>query len=419
MLTSPQQDAQGFCSTFTIYDVQSLKTMGVNRDEATTAASWIDGAEQFLAAYGARIDEKDASRMLSILETRMVLYVHKKSCDTRTSFASMRDIAGAFYLDMKKKDERIPKWSKLGDFTDKPEVSKKKNESVVLRETGNGVSEDILSEKGFKVDGLLQDNDQNVYELKSLNADAKTVTLKLIQQADPKAKSKPDQKKIVDRTDLLEGSSWQPCADNKKVFFPSSKISDPLQSKELMASIVSGIYKNALALEWQKSSCDEDCDISISPNVKVYANKQFKSGAFKLIGMTHNINVASPDKVMLGGVFVGSGEDWQAHVRSSNSSFSKQKLSKDLDIEKMVVPYWAAYSTHDQSVCNCVLTDKKVEVNILGDKVEMSIPMIVSTSVIKAGDEIIVHKAGEAIDSSAKRATSSQPKIAAKKKRVK
>ena len=378
MLTSPQQDAQGFCSTFTINDVSSLKAMGGNRDEATIAAAWIDDAEQFLAAYGSRIDEKAASKLLSTLETRMVLHVHKKACDTRASFSSLRDIAGAFYLDLVKKDERLPKWNKLGEFTVQKDNSKNKKETVNLRETGDGISEDILSEKGFRVDGLLQDNDQNLYLLQTLNADAKTVTLKLIQQANPKAKSKLDKKLIVDRTELLEGSNWQVCSDTKTVYFPASNISDPFQSIDIKASIVAGIYKNALALEWQKSSFDDDCDISISPNVRVYTKKPFKAGAFKLVGMTSNVSVASSDKVMVGGVPVGSGEDWQAYARSSNSGL--QKMSKDLNSEKFIVHYWAVFSTHDQSVCNCKLTDKKIEVNILGEKVEMTVPLIVKPS---------------------------------------
>ena len=127
------------------------------------------------------------------------------------------------------------------------------------------------------------------------------------------------------------------------------------------------------------------------------------------------MGVVSTDKVTLGeGIPVVSGEDLRAYARSANSSLSK--MSNELTGENFIVKYWAMQSTHDQSVCNCMFTDKKIEVHILGEEVEMTIPLIVSTAIIKAGDEIVVRKTGDASDSSTKRRTSSLQKPAAQKK---
>lgn len=412
MLRSPHQDANGYCSTFTIHDIASLKAMGANRDEATIAAAWIDDAELFMAAYS-RVEEKVSNKLLSTMEQRMVFHVHKKSAETRASFSSLRDIAGAFYLELKSKDERVPTWNKLGEYTAAAGPTDKQKKTCNLRETGDIVTDKILEEKGFHVGGQVQDNDGNLYLLHALNPDAKTATLKLVEEVNSKAKKKLAPKKVVDRTELLKATDWHPCSEVKTVYLNSNKIKDPL-SLDFKASIVMGAYKNAVAAEWHKYSCDDDCNISVSPQIKVYAKKTFKTGVFKLIGLTNHISVLPADKDYLsGGIRVGAGQGWHAFARTSNDSLVQKTL---VDSDKVCVPYWTAFSSHDVSICNCQYSEKTIEITVLGEKVEMIVPMIVNTAQLKVGDEIIVRKTGEASDSSAKRGSSSQPKPAGKKK---
>jgi hypothetical protein len=70
-------------------------------------------AEQFLTAYGARLEGAVVKKLQNSLEVRMVMFVHQKKYDTRASFSSLPDIAHEFYNEAKQHDGLLPKWVKL------------------------------------------------------------------------------------------------------------------------------------------------------------------------------------------------------------------------------------------------------------------------------------------------------------------
>ena len=321
MLTSPTCDANGYSNTFNASDIASLRAVGVNRAQATEAANWMKEAELFLAAYGRQLNAAAIDRLLNALGVRMVMTVHKKTCETRASFSSLRQVAAAFYAEAKEKDDRLPKWHMLPEESNQ-KTNKATNKIAVLRETGDIVTESILAEKGFEVGKqVVQVESGNVYMLSALNADEKTATLDLQEKANPKSKAKPCV--TVNRSELLLAKEWQPCTENKVIFFDCKQLSSPMDNFDLRASIMSGMFKSVLAAEFNKSSYDSDCKISTSPSIKVFASKPFKTGAFKLVGLTNNISVAPIDKVTLAASkSIGSGKDWKAFARSSNDQLT-------------------------------------------------------------------------------------------------
>ena len=151
MLTSPGCDANGYSNTFAAHDFASLKTAGSNRQAATEANSWMTDAEQFLSAYGARIVKSMVSKLQSMLEVRIVMFVHQKKADTRASWSSLLDIAVQVYADVKVYDARLPTWTKIP--ADAADAKTSVGQGATLRETGsNIINKSILAEKGFNVD---------------------------------------------------------------------------------------------------------------------------------------------------------------------------------------------------------------------------------------------------------------------------
>ena len=255
MLTSPGCDANGYSNTFNASDISSLNATGSNRTQATEAGNLMKEAEVFLAAYAIRFDLPTIQKLLNTLEVRMVMVVHKKTCTTRASFSSLQQVAAAFYADAKEKDNLLPKWNMLTEeVTDNTSTSK----IAVLRETGNLITESILAEKGFEVGKqVLCVKSGNIFKLSALNVDETTVTLKLEEKVGTGKVKTPI---AVDRTELLLGEKWQPCSENKLSFF-ESKLPDPTVYFDLRASIMSGLFKQAIAVEFKKSSHDTDCKI--------------------------------------------------------------------------------------------------------------------------------------------------------------
>jgi hypothetical protein len=399
MLTSPGCDANGFSNTFTGTDIHSMKSGGSNRAQATEAANLMKEAETFLTAYGRRIDSATIQKLLNTLEVRLVMTVHKKTCTTRASFSSLQQVAASFYADAKEKDNLLPKWNML---TEEVTDSKSTSKIAVLRETGDIVTESLLAEKGFEVGKqVVCVESGNIFMLSALNADATTVTLKLEEKV---GKGKVKTPATVDRAELLLGEKWQPCNVNKIIFF-DSKLPDPTVHFDLKASIMSGLFKQAIAVEFNKSSYDADCKMSMSSDgLRVYANTQFKTGAFKLVGLSNNIIVAPADKVMLAaGKTIGSGKDWKALARSSNSPLTRNSKPD------YFVCYWAVQSTFEQAAVNCKFVDKTVEISVLGDKYELSIPMLVNTAPIAKDDEIIALRESQPEPTNKRRAGAARP----------
>lgn len=387
MLTSPTCDANGYSNTFGQSDFASLKTSGSNRNLATEANLWMVDAEQFLSAYGGRIDKALALKLQSSLEVRMVMFVHQKKCDTRASFSSLLDIAQDLYTEAKKYDGLLPRWAKLpGSACAKTSSAGKAGLKIgSLRETGGLINESILAEKGFLINKQIVDvGTGDKYTISSFNSDEKTILCTLFEAASPQNKKKPAKTITLDRAELLLGEKWHPSTDVATSYLENIK--DPLDSFDLKASIISGACKNATALEFAKSN-ESDCTVSVTPDVKVYASKAFRSGNFKLVGLTNNITVQPDDKQMLVSARpIGTGKGWRAYARSSNSSVVQSAAVSFL------AKFYTVHTTFDQGAVNCAYQDKEVEINVMGEKEKVLIPMIVNTAPIAVGDEIVVLK---------------------------
>ena len=138
--------------------------------------------------------------------------------------------------------------------------------------------------------------------------------------------------------------------------------------------------------------------------LKVYANKPFKTGAFKLVGLSNNIIVAPADKVMLAATkTVGSGKDWKAFARSSNSILSGKSKPE------FFVCYWAVQSTFEQAAVNCKPVGKTVEITALANKYELQIPILVNFAPIAKDDEIIVLRESKTEPSNKRQAGAARP----------
>ena len=395
MLTSPTADANGYSNTFAPNDFYSLRASGAKRNRAIEASDWMTAATDFISAYGARIGKPYITAMMNTLEVRMVMFVHDKKVATRASFSSLEEIAKDFYLELKKLDTLLPQWTKLSTGVEATTTAKPKL-GATLRETGSIINEGILQEKGFEIDAhIVQAETGHVYNIVAFNADQRTVTCSLFEAGASSTSSKkktvaPPKKITVDRKDLIHGDKWQVSNVKETKFLDPNKIDDASASFDLRASIMVGAIKNAVAVEFGKSS-EEGCKVQVTPSVKVFALKKFSAKeSFKLVGLTNNVQVLHQDKELLSAAkSMGTGDDWKAYCRSSNDNLSKENDSY------FFCKYWAVHSTFDQNVCNCEFQEKEVDIVVIGEKIKIKVPMLVNTKPIAAGDEIVVLKISE------------------------
>ena len=77
MLTSPTADQGGYSNTFTVPGFASVSHGGKNQAAAETGVEFVQQADQFLDVYS-RMTPAHRSKVVSKLETRVVMYVHSK-----------------------------------------------------------------------------------------------------------------------------------------------------------------------------------------------------------------------------------------------------------------------------------------------------------------------------------------------------
>lgn len=395
MLNSPHCDANGYSNLFSATDFASLKITGNNKVAATSVNAWLVAAEQFLAAYGSNIDPLVRNRLLSVLEVRAVMRVHGKKSETRKNYASIEEIAREFHEDCKREDPKIPAWNKL------PE--KESNEPVAntatgkgLREfvsSGDGIVEDsLLFEKGFKKDQAIKNNKTHeLYKIIALDANKKTVTC--IPMENPKeAKAKKD-KIQINRTDLLQGV-WVPYKEIKPKFI--TDIGNPIDNFDYKASVIAGIVKNAIALEFTKSS-EDDCVLQTAPDVKVICTKAVKQiGSFKLVGISNSISV-QPTAKDVGSLWkvIGWGDDFKVVIKPCSNSVPivPTGASSSVAHRPFIAKFWSVRETFDQAAVNCEFKPKAIEVVYWGNKLSIDVPVIVNTANISDEGDVIVLKA--------------------------
>ena len=274
MLNSPHCDANGYSNLFSASDFASLKSTGNNKVAATSVNAWLVAAEQFLAAYGSNIDPLVRNRLLSVLEVRAVMRVHGKKSETRKNYASIEEIAREFHEDCKREDPKIPAWNKLPVTASNEPVAAATGKALreIVSSVEGIVEDSLLLEKGFKKDQAIQNakTRAELYKIIALDANKKTVTC--IPMENPKEKKAKKDKIQINRTDLLQGV-WVPYKELKPKFL--TDIGNPVDNFDYKASVIVGIVKNAIALEFTKSS-EDDCVLQTAPDVKVICTKAVK-----------------------------------------------------------------------------------------------------------------------------------------------
>ena len=405
MLNSPTCDANGYSNLFSSSgsDFASLKSTGNNKAAATTANGWMVAADQFLAAYGSNIDPLVRNRLLSYFEVRAVMLVHGKKSDTRKNYASIEEIAREFHEDCKRADPKIPTWNKL------PVPAS--SEPVAITATGKGlreigaygegmVDDSLLLEKGFKNDQAIQNaKTGELYKIIALDANKKTVTCILMENTKEATASKAaNAKKIqINRADLLQGV-WTPYKEIKQKF--CTDIRNPLDNFDYKASAIAGIVKNAIALEFTKSS-EDDCVLQTAPDNKVICTKAVKKiGSFKLVGISNSISV-QPIAKDVGPIWkvIGWGDDFKVVIRPCSNSIpnsgpgATRSRLEPWAPKPFIAKFWSVRETFDQAVVNCEFKPKAIEVVYFGKKLSIDVPVIVNTASISDEGDVIVLKA--------------------------
>ena len=384
MLNSPTADANGYCNLFGNADFKSISAMGNNRAQASEANAWMLDAEAFLKAYGHRIEEATSKKLLNSLQVRMVMVVHSKSAPTRANFTKLVDVAREFHRECKNADLRIPEWNKLPAAA--PSKTQSTSLKVGLRETGSTISDALLAEKGFVLGQVITNKDGDQYTIVSLDADQKTITCKLVEAGCAGKRKKTAATITLDRVDLLSGTSWKCAGTVKSVIM--TDIHDPLDNFDLKASIIVGMVKHAMAVEFKKST-EDACWLQTVPDVRVFASKKMKPGACKMVALTNSVLCVPEDKD------VGGSSKLLGHIpglcklyyRSCNA-YTVKHANDQIFVSK----FFAVRETFDQDVINCTHQTKGVELTVMGQKMTIDIPMIVNTRPILEEEEVIVLK---------------------------
>jgi hypothetical protein len=399
MLNSPTCDANGYSNLFSASDFASLKSVGNNKVAATEANGWLVAADQFLSAYCNNIDPVVRVKLLSTLEVRAVMLVHSKKSDTRKNFATIEAIAREFHEDCKREDPKIPLWNKLPQADTSKEPAANTAAAKGLREIGlsvDGLIDDsLLLEKGFKKGQTIKHaKTGELYTITALDANKKTVTCTPVaEEKSQKVSAKAAQAKKVtvlqiNRADLLQGA-WVPHNETKPKFF--TDIASPIDNFEFKANVVAGIVKNAISLEFMKSS-EADCVLQTSPDAKVICTKAKKTGAFKLVGISNCLSICPIAKeVGPSWKVIGRGDDFKVVIKSCSNSVPAGAVSP-LVSRPFIAKFWSVRDTFDQAVVNCEYKPKVVEVSYFGKKLNIEVPIMVNSAPIPEEGEVIVLK---------------------------
>ncbi len=400
MLNSPTCDANGYSNLFCPSDFASLKSTGNNKEAATTANGWMVAAEQFLAAYCNKLDPVVRSKLQNTLEVRAVMLVQGKKTDTRKNFATIEEIAREFYEDCKREDPTMPVWNRLPQASTSKEPAANTGAAKGLREIGlsvDGLIDDsLLLEKGFKKDQTIKHaKTGELYTITAFDANKKTVTCtpKVAEEKSQKVSAKAAQAKKVaaipiNRADLLQGV-WVPHKIIKPKFL--TDITSPTDNFEYKANVVAGIVKNAITLEFMKSS-EADCVLQTSPDVKVICTKAKKTGSLKLVGISNCLTICAIAKdVGPSWKVIGQGDDFKVVIKSCSNSVPAGAVSS-LAPRPFIAKFWSVRETFDQAVVNCEYKPKVIEVSYFGKKLNIEVPIMVNSAPIPDEGEVIVLK---------------------------
>jgi hypothetical protein len=404
MLNAPTCDATGHATLFTQTDFTSVQEKGKNAKLAIETCKLVQELETFLKAYSTTMSELQKQKLISTMEVKCVMHVLRKTAANRTSYKSLLHVAEAAYLEAKALEVQLPAWGKLKSL---PAPTKQADESVsgAIRELNldGSISDSILAQKGFVVDKKVAriSDPHTPWTLRALHPNQQTVILEEIvekQSEDDEKSEKSKNKKEeeykpttlhVDRSELLK--LWQVFVQAPTIFL--TDFPDPTTNNDMIIDIVKGAVKQAMVLEFQKSS-EQHGVLKTSPSLGVFAGKSFKEGSFKLVCLASSLTVASdPPSGTSAYHCLGSVGDFKVYARPSLALPNKSSSRTPF-----VAKFWACKESVDQRQANAIVETSSVNIKVGKETYEISIPVICNTKALKHHDEIICLKAKPALE---------------------
>ena len=423
MLNSPTCDSLGHSNLFNPSDFTSLGRTGKNRKAAMNANLLMIQAEQFLKAYS-RLDVLQQAALTNKLEVRCVMCVHTKKVENRLNFASLDEIAMAFWEQAKTLDEKLPVWPRIKTLLAASTASASPSTKGCLREVrmDGSITESQLAQAGFKVGALIKNakvDKDSVYMIKAIPANASSVLAELLVEEahgeEDEEEDKEEQEELaIDRSELL--AEWSVHVKVKPVFCTSYPC--PSDSVELVATIIKGHIANSLKVEFEKSS-EDNLTLMTVPRFGVFSKKAFKEGAMKIVGLSTNISVCSSDKEVPG-LCLGSCLEGKVKVYIKSSNSIPKKSSSGILSTPFVAKYWEVSVNADARQTNCEHIKFPITFKVGKSSESLELPMITNTKPLRDEQELVVLKEhipeAAAVEPVAKKPRVSAPKPKAKGK---
>ena len=408
MLNSPTADAAGYCNLFSASELRQLcRREDKIMSKVKEVQDAIENMETFFKAYG-KFSDIELLKLISLLEVRCVMFMFNKRCSSRTAYAIIKEIMVSVVNMARLYYNKLPDMPMLAAAgaaaaAPSPASNKRKLDSG-FRQVGK-VSDDELKAKGFTVGVLIERADPNSkeqFKITQLNADGATINVEVANtgEAEPTPKAAKSRAKAKDTAELKQELTLKRSDLHAyKIVHADTPVPITIvpltDNVAMIRSIVEGAVKQ-ICMEMMLKSSEADCIITVTKNApRVYASKKFGIGKFSLCAVSPMIAVSEKAMSwpMLGEIEIGS-KVLGIYMKGGNSCIvmpeSKEaKAGKKNDLlSKFYVA--AATCTADARAANAEFSTFKAVANILKSKVELTIPKIVNTSVLKDEEAICV-----------------------------
>lgn len=162
---------------------------------------------------------------------------------------------------------------------------------------------------------------------------------------------------------------------------------DPSDNIDLNSSTLQGVIKHMLIIEFHKSQ-EQHCVLQVAPTLKVFATKTFsKAGSLKLTPITNQVIMSKTLEKAGNNHYLGKFGDYNIFLKNGNVLPSK--ASEPNPSSLFVSKFFCVRSSHDQTIVNCELTTKDVEVSVGTHKYQLAVPMITNTKHIANEVELV------------------------------
>ena len=370
LLNAPTCDASGHADLFNKTDYVSVQPGAKNRPFAKEAGALIERAEIFLTAYS-RLTPPQILKVTSDMSVRLVMHVHQKKCDTRTSYSSQKAIARQMYIEAQKIDDKLPQWNVLKDVKDESNGDGKSDNKRVLREVRSDgkIPDSELNDRGFKVGKLIakRDDVNVVYEIKTFGTNLDVIVVKEV-KPNPKGKESTMDRVVVCRDYAVHAPTTE------IVWTPKDR--NPMMHIDLKCAIVVGKVKNEMMDAFKKST-ESLVNVAQEPKVACKAIKAISVEACKLVCLTNNVSVvkgcagtvpnATNTTILLGTAFHLQNDTPMIIVAKSHMTFPpkqthKSGFARSLPIDPFLAAYWSVAETSENDKVNCEVRNQEVTI---------------------------------------------------------